>query len=317
MLKKWGETVFNYIRQLRSPTFFDFCACIGIIPIAYLHTNFKGIYLVFFSLFLMCYTLSKKSVREYHNKWLSLILLWSLMGVFLHSWVVNADSGAYKWINFQLMSEGFIYIFFSIMLLVTIIKFGKNYRLLFITLPIAFIPMYQKMVHCGQMSLMLAVLLGVIVYFMSKSRKRVIWFIIGIFGTLVIANYKWLLMKFECRPYVWIELLRQIYENFWFGTGYNKLLRPDNMVWVREIGTITCGWLFRHNDYLSIVAFLGFPIIIPIVGVIHKLIKRFKTSPKAIFIYAVLILCFFQITMFEADKALFIITILGYLHGEL
>jgi len=319
IIRKAIEIVIKGIKKLflsPMPSLFDIVVCLGVIPIGYLQKEFQGFYLVFFTLFLLCLTMSIKRYKEYRNIWLTLLLLWSFAGIFVHSWVVNINSVCYKYLNFYLMSEGFIYILFGTLLFWVIATRGKNLSLLWITVPIALVPLYQKSVYCGQMSYLMALGLAIVIYSFIRGYIKV-----GILATLIIAiiavlNYDWLCLKFNCRPYVWIQLCKEILKHPFVGSGFNKYLLPDNMIWVEKIGTIEYGWLFRQNDYLSIGAFLGFPILIPIIGFISTLIMKFKKSWKIIPILSFVLVCFFQITMFEPYKAFIIVTILGALQVE-
>lgn len=299
-----------------GPSLLDIFVCLGVIPIGHLKLEFQGLYLVFFTFLLLMLSIYKHYERSCKNIWLVLIGVWAFIGIFIHSWCVNSQSVAYRYLNFYLMSEGFIYIFAGIMYLHTVVNKCSNLRLLWITIPIALVPMFQKQVYCGQMSYILALMLGIMVY--NAIKKRFIFTVIMVTGFLIIALYNmaWLIMKFNCRPYVWIQMLKSIAQYPLFGSGFNKYLIPNNMIWVEQIGSIEYGWLFRHNDYLSITSFLGVPILIPIIGFVCHYLNKFKNSWKLIIFSSFVIVSFFQITMFDAYKAFIILTTLGYLHIE-
>ena len=298
------------------PSLFDLVVCLGIIPIGHISREFKGFYLVFYTFFLIALSISTKFSRNYKNIWLALIMLWSFIGIFIHSWIVNTNSVTYKYFNFYLMSEGFIYVFAGTLYLYMIINKCKNLRLLWLTLPIALIPLINVQVHTGQMSYILALIVGLVIYSFRKSYWTLSFIMLSGLVIVAVSNISWLIMKFECRPYVWIQLIRNIVQYPLVGTGFNKLLQPDNMIWVTQIGTIEYGWLFRHNDYLSIAAFLGLPILIPIIGLTCNFYNKFKDSWKLIILSSFVIVAFFQITMFDMYKAFIILTVLGYLHVE-
>ena len=312
------RAVKNTVKALFSPmpSLFDLFVCLGIVPIGFINKTFQGHYLVFYTIFLFIISFMYKCQRNYKNVWFTLILLWSFYSIFVHSYLVNVNSVMFKYLNFYLMSEGFLYILFGIIYLYLITVKAKNLRLLWITLPIALIPLFRMQLHCGQMSYILALVLSVIIYNIRKQYWTLAF--IALSGVIVIAilNLSWLVMKFNCRPYIWWHMIKGIMDYPFVGTGFNRLLQPDNMTWVTQIGKLEYGWLWRHNDYLSLAGYIGLPILIPIIGLIKSFHDKFRDSWKIIVFTSFVIVCFFQMTMFDPYKAFIILTILGYLHIE-
>jgi hypothetical protein len=224
--------------------------------------------------------------------------------------------GAYNWVNYCLMSEGFIYLFFSIWFLRTVSTHSVNLRWLWFTIPFAIYPIVVFMLRTRQMSFLLSFALATLIYLIMTKRYKI--YIVALIFTivLVISKYQWILFKWNCRPYSWIELGRQIMEHPFVGTGYNKTLIPDNMMWIRQIGNVVYGWLWRQNDYLSIASFLGLPILIPIAMFLKDLFMRFRKFAYVVLFMAFCLTSFMQITMFVPEKALIVITLLSFFYSE-
>lgn len=313
MRKVWG-----WLLQMVCPTpsLTDFVFAIGIIPIGFIDRLYQGIYLVSLSLLLFAFSIAREDTKKFVSPALSFILFWSFISIFLHSTLLPTKSVMYNYVNFSLMSESFIYILAGILLLKTVIGKVVNIRLLYLTIPIALIPVVNKMLYFGQVTPVFAVLLAFAFYFIGRQKKIFVVLTSLLALTILITNFQWVAMKFNCRPYVNIELLRQISENFWKGTGFNRFLTPDNLIWVRQIGNFEYGWLYRHNDFLSITAFMGVPILLGIVLFLKELFDRVRYTPWIIMFTAIVLMCCFQITMFLPDKALIIIACMVTMYCE-
>jgi hypothetical protein len=290
------------------PSFFDLSVMASVFGILWLPKEHQGIYLVFFSAYLCSLTLMLKPNREWKSTGLSLFVIWSFLSLFKHSWMVNTSSVVYKWINFSLMSEGFIYILFGAFLLKNIVNYSRNIKLLYLLLPIAMIPWIKVMLFHGQVSPILGLAIAFIIYLIMKKE-----YLVAILLTLPVIigcciKHEWIAMKWACRPYVWIELLRQMQEHPFVGSGFNKFLTPDNLTWIRQIGAVVYGWIYRHNDYLSIAAFIGTPVLLTIGLFITEVFNRLKKNWLVVPFMAIVIMCFFQITMFSSEKAFLLIT---------
>lgn len=323
-MKKWARRLLDYFSN-PSLTFFDVAVVLGVLPIGYLYYQYRGIYFTFFSILLIILSQCCKQFKSVKSLWITLLLLWSFISIFIHSWSLTEGSVIYKWINFSLMSEGFIYIFFGALLFKTIAEYGRNLRLLYITVPLSLIPTINDMAYHGQISMLGAFVLSGVIYLCFTKRVKfaviltLLFLLFGAFVRLGGANlniYQWIHMKFVCRPYVWVELSKQIIEHPIVGSGFNKFLLPDDMVWVRQIGTVVYGWLYRHNDYLSIAAFIGLPVLIPIVMILKGIFMRLQRFVYIVPFMAFCICSFFQITMFQPEKALPIIVLTALFYVE-
>lgn len=299
-----------------TPSLLDVTFAIGIIPIGFFDRQFQGIYLVGLSLLLFAFSMGREDTKGFVSPGLSFILFWSFVSIFLHGTSLPTKSVMYNFINFSLMSEAFIYILAGILLLKTVIGKVVNIRLLYITIPIALIPIINKAVYFGQVTPIFAVLLAFFLYFIGRQKKIFVVLTSVVTLTILIMNFQWVAMKFNCRPYVNIELLKQIGESYWIGTGFNRFLTPDNLVWVRQIGNFEYGWLYRHNDFLSITAFMGVPILLGIIIFLKELFDRIRYTPWVVMFTAIILMCLFQITMFLPDKALIIIACMVTMYCE-
>ena len=90
----------------------------------------QGMFFVFgtFVLFGLSFFCDKQ--REFKNKYLGLFILWSLAGVFIHTFNVGLTTGMTAgFLNFCLMSEGFIYVLCACLLFWLIVSFSKNFKI--------------------------------------------------------------------------------------------------------------------------------------------------------------------------------------------
>jgi len=287
---------------LRLPSLFDLCVA-GFLGITYIKQPFhQGVFFVFYSIFLYCLTLGLKPVRDYKSTPLALLLVWSLAMVFCHNsmdFTHRPNSLINYYFNVSMMFEGFIFIFCGSLLLFSIMRFATNLKFVFLLLPIAVAPLVNEYAYGGRMTIPLGIALSVIIYLFLTNRRKIAS-IISLVGLIsLIPTWSWMKMKFACRPLVWQELLTQIKENPISGTGFNQTLSPDNMVFVRPEDF---GWIYRHNDILSITAYLG---IIAGVLLFWFITQSFIQIGKSIYLIpflSIILICSFQMTFFTPDK---------------
>ena len=298
------------------PSLFDIVVCLGVIPIGHIDRLYQGIYLVLYSLVLLSLSMGIECKRKFKSVGASLILGWSLLSVYFHSVGLNTQSLMFKYINFSLMAESFIYVLAAFLIVRTVVTKATNIRPLLITIPIALAPLVSKMIYFGQMTPLFSVLLAFVFLLGWKKKYAVQVFVVVVGLIIFILNYNWIAMKFNCRPYVMIELSRQIMDNTLVGTGFNRFLTPDNLVWVREIGGLEYGWLYRHNDFLSITAFSGLPILVGIGVFMRELWVAVRGSIYTVAYLTIALTCFFQITMFLPDRALIVLLTICLMYCE-
>ena len=312
MIKKWGGKVIDYFFNPR-PTLFDLCVCFGILGISFVRPALRGFYLEFYAIFLVVIGFNYKEKRCFNGSSLTLLCLLGLISLFVHSFYVNFGGLSFQYLNFYLMHEGFSYIFFSALLFYIVVKKSTNLRLLLFVLPVVGKDWFARMMHGGQMSPILALGVGFIVYLIYKKRYKWALFVGIVALDIMVYNYDWLMMKFTCRPYIWKDLLGRIIDHPFIGNGFNKLLIPDNLIKVKAWGNT---WLYRQNDFLSLMAYIGAFAIIPIGLFIKELAVRFKRTWFIAPLVAYCVLCFFQVTFVHPDRTSIILLSLAWFYVE-
>jgi hypothetical protein len=288
---------------LRLPSLFDVCVA-GLLAITYIKQPFhQGVFFVFYTIFLYCITLGMTPCRDYKSTPLALLLVWSLAMVFCHNSIEfikhNPKSIINYYFNVSMMFEGFIFILCGSLLLFSIMRFAKDLRFVFLLLPIAVAPLVNEYTYGGRMTIPLGIATSVIIYLFLTNRQKIAS-VISLVGVMaLLPMWKWVAMKFACRPVVWQELLWQIKEHPLVGTGFNRTLNPDNMVYVRPDDY---GWLYRHNDILSLTAYLGIIAGILLLWFIAQSFKQIGTSIYLIPFLAIILISLFQMTFFTPDK---------------
>jgi len=253
-----------------------------------------------------------KPKRNYVSIPLGLLLIWSLAMVFCHNKInVVPNSIINYYFNVSIMFEGFIYMLCGIALFYSIVRYSKNPKFIFLLLPVAFYPITKNHIYGGRITIPAAFFISLIIY-LFLNRKIIIASLLSLVSVITaISIWPWVQMKFACRPYVWIELLKQIKDHPFVGSGFNHTLYPDNMMWVREINSTTYGWIYRHNDFLSIGAYLG---IIASVFIIWFVIENFKRIGISIYLIpflTIVLTSFFQMTLFLPTMAAICIVIVA------
>jgi len=298
----------NIVRGVASnrhlPSMFDL-ATVGILGITFFPDRFlQGTFFVFYSLFIFTLTLLFKPRREYTSTPLVLLILWSLAMVFTHNNIVVVPSSVINfYFNVSIMFEGFIYILCGFLLFRSLITHTKQPLLYLILLPISLIPLLKTGLYTGSTTLGAALAVSLTIYLFIKKEK-LLGFLAGITGiTIALLIWPWIQMKFICRPYLWIELLKRIGEHPFVGQGFNHTLQPDSMIWIRQIGAVVYGWIYAHNDYLHLASCLGFIVLPLLCWFVVETIRRIGNTIYLIPFLTIAIASFFQITMFLPNKA--------------
>ena len=297
------------IVRLRSliasgPAVFDFLIA-GILGITFISNQFlQGTFFVFYSILIFVLTLFMKPRRNYTSIPLALLVLWSFIMIFVHNKInVVPNSIINYYFNVSIMFEGFIYILAGVMLFRSVIMYSKGPNFIFALLPLSLIPLLKQGIHTGSITIGAALIMSMIIFLFLNREKWVAVLLTVASLTMASLMWPWINMKFICRPYVWIELLRQIKEHPFIGKGFNHTLLPDNMIWVRKIGTVIYGWLWAHNDYLNLAACLGAIVLVFLAWFVIETIRRIGNTVYLIPFLTIAIAACFQITMFMPDKA--------------
>lgn len=286
------------------PSVFDVVAS-GILATVFIQNRFyKGTFFIFYSIFIMTFSILLKPRRRFTSIPLWLFLAWALAMVFTHNEIKIVEGSVMNYyFNVAIMFEGFIYIFCGVMLLKTIIEHSKCMKYVYLMLPAILIPFIRTYSYGGRITPIVALVVSFIIYLILK-KDFVVASIVGLAGASVaLIKWPWVAMKFACRPYVMVELIKQMFEHPVKGSGFKSLLGAENMIWVRQIGDVVYGWIYRHNDFLSIGAYLGVFALICITLFVFESMFRIGITPYLIPFMAIILTCFFQMTMFEPDKA--------------
>lgn len=293
---------------LCSPiSLFDLCLA-GFLVTPFIQDPTKQeIYFVFYIIFLVCISIGLKPMRSYRSIPLMFLTLWAFAGIFIHSFIIPCEESIVRrYISMYLMSEGFIYILFGSLFISIVVKHSKNIRIFYLLIPISMIPLLQKAAIGVSMTFVFSIAVSVIIYLFIKKGNLLlipnfIWgfLLIGISSIFALINWPYIMMKWTARPYVWKQLIKEIIEHPFVGSGfYHGLGHPDHMIDVEIYG-----WLWRHNDWLSLGAYLGAAALIFIVWFYSKSIRKIGIRPALIPMLIIGIMSCFQITMFSYDKA--------------
>jgi hypothetical protein len=286
------------------PSVFDFCI-VGILFSNFLQEEHKKqIFFVFYTIFLLCMTFIMRQKRDYESIPLVLFVLSGFIGVFTHSFLIYKSSICFQYLNFYLLSEGFLYILFGAIFLIIAVRYSKNLKFILLLLPFVFYPYLTKItslksvIQSARFTIIFSGLISYLFYyFIRKKYKIAIPILLGM-AAFAMKYWDAIKLKFICRPDLWKVLILKIKERPFIGHGFNKTLSPDNMTlhsyW---------GWLYNHNDYLALGSYLGIFSVIFVISFILVTLKKIGINPYLPLFLMIVIVPFFQMTMFEIDKA--------------
>ncbi len=303
-MKGWSTKIARWFGGLirPRPSLFDLCLAGYLITPFIKDTTIQEIYFIFYSIFLTCISIGLKPRRDYRSIPLMLLTLWAFAGVFIHSFVIPCEeSTVRRYINMYLMSEGFIYTLFSALLITMVVKHSKNIKIFYVLIPIAMIHLVKRAMIEASMTFLFSIVVAIIIYLLL--RRKFTWAITSInLGILLAAaNISTIKTKWVARPYVWKQLLLEIKKHPFVGSGfYHELGHPNNMIWVEQDGY---GWLWRHNDWLSLAAFLGILALVFMLWFYISSIRKIGIRLALIPILAIGIMSCFQLNMFHLDRA--------------
>lgn len=284
-----------------APSFFDLCLA-GFLALPFIKDGYRQqIFFIFYIIFLTCVSIGLKPERGYRSIPLMLLSLWAFCGVFIHSYVICEESITMKYLNMYLLSEGFIYILFGSLFILTVIKHSRNTRIFYLLIPIGLVPLVKQVIGTPNVTLVASIGISAIIYLILRQK----WLYASILANsgLILAFFNWPLIqnKWPARPLVWKQLIKEISKHPWFGSGfYHGLEHPNNMIWVEQGGY---GWLWRHNDWLSLGAFLGIFAIVFILWFYISSMKRIGIRLALIPLLAIGTMSFFQMNMFRVERA--------------
>lgn len=290
------------------PTLLDLCIVLGIAGMGFAPQCLQGFYFCFYSAFIVVMSFRYQDVRKIDNSSLTLLCLLSLTGLFIHSFEYTPKSISFQYLNFYMMFEGFIYVFAGCLLFSVVASKAKNLRLLFLTLPFCLLKTIDSFIYSGRGSIIFAIAIALIVYLLMNKKFTWASAILTASIFFFILKHDWFLMKWRCRLPLWHDMYFNLWKHPFIGTGFNKLLVPDNMMVSASWGRT---WLFKHNDYLNILNVLGVFAIIPITMFMWNVLNIVKRSWYFVPCLGIAILMFVQMTIFRGDMALAIVVFLG------
>jgi len=320
----------DWVRRFLTPcpSFFDLLVS-GLVFVIYFKNPLnQALFFVNYSILIFLVTLFMKPKRQYRNVFLYALGIWSLLSVFIHQRVIVVpDCVINAYFNKSFMSEGFLYVLTGILVIRSIVMYGKNMNFIYIFALVAYLSFLPAMQYRGSMTPMMAIFVSVAVW--GLLQKKFVHNLIGIGLSIIGAsvaymNWTWLSLKFRCRPDVWAYLWNDMWKldtsfysrnpiyifneyipmqiaekiHWVFGNGFCKFLW-GNMVSMPEKGW---NWLYRQNDILSFGNYLGVPALILLTFFILSSLKVIGKKPALIGFLAIVIICWFQMTMFYPDK---------------
>ena len=292
-------------------------AIASILALSFIKNPFyQGMYFVFCSIFIVCLSQSQKPLREYSSLPLSLLLVWSLAGVFVRERVDIVKTPLMNnWLNTSIMFEGFVYVLFGVILFITVVKHASNTKFLLCSVLVALIPVLGKLHDEVNVSLLASVGIATLVYLVLNKQ----WVKARTLAALSVfpIYFKWdhIMMKWQSRPQMWRTLFEDMISNPTFGSGFNNTLKPENMVLLsygnRQHPDWVYGWTFRHNDILSIGAYLG---VVAFIAVLWFCLDCFKQTKRSVWIIPMLtifLMCNFKMTFFYPERAAICIVLMA------
>lgn len=284
-----------------------------ILAIAYWQDGYQRLLIFCFGvLALLCMSFGLKRIRNFSSIPLSMLLVWCLASVFIHSYNVNPDSITFMYLNVYLLSEGFIYLLTGALFLMLTINYTKRFWIYCPIIAIAMIPSMQKIIVHGRVSIPLAFAISLTIYGFMRKKYLIssLAVLIASIGTAV--NWKWICMKWEVRPMVWMSMINEIKQHPFIGMGWTKTLGPNHMNAIKhDYATEIWGMVWRHNDYLSLGSYLGVIATILLIWFAIEMIYKTRTTPMVVGVMAVLIAPIFQMTFFRVDKAIIFLAIIA------
>lgn len=328
----------RHIKRLVNPrpTFFDLCVggfgCI----LLFKNLSDRAIFIVLYTAFLCALGFISPPKRRFHSFPLGAIILWALLGLFLHHFEIYPISFTSKWPNYYLMAEGFLYILFGSLFIKTVIEHSTNLLYIYVLIPIIFIPWYKGLFYLGSVTPLAAICVSTVI-FLFITRRFLIASIISLAGVVgAILNWPWICLKFACRPLIWGQLFKNMFyhaikregntiidvgielspffqrfidkyipEKFqpWlasiYGSGFSEYLGRE-YTWVDKD---KFGWAFRQNDFLALGECLGPIVFVLIIWFVAESLIRIGRRPALIGFLTIVLVCAFQQTMFFPGKA--------------
>ena len=301
---------------LRSAAFTLVLNLYFLISIPICHGRFRwdmgqSIYFVFGILFLFCVSLLCEQKRKLNNPWLGLFLLISLLSVFLHNFYFTPTTKYF--INFSLMSEGFIYVLCGILLYKLIYEYGETllrwYPCLWIASGVWLVNRFHFTSFCSSIwSICGAITIGMLVYLFYKKRF-VLFYFSGFIATLSLWKYWFYICeKAQTRFLAWKQVIGELNV---FGSGFDQSFNAntvDTMTHHRRV--------FINNDFLSIAKDLGIFALFAVVLIILHVFKHTRTDKLFFVCLAVIVLSLVKTSWYFVYNSILFIPLFSLLEAR-
>ena len=276
-----GSLVLKEAKKWGIPSLFDVCVMVAICVLPFTRAKGlswmagKSVFLVYSSIFLICLSMCLKPRREYKSIPLMILAVWSLSCVFRYNYYVGSASSA--WMNWNLMNEGFIYVFFGVLLIRTVVVYAKAYRWYYIPIGMMFL-LYIRIALIGDasgmwsMTPLMAPCMAVVV--MLYARRKWFLFTVATLLAITLALSKWvvdkdryipwIVYKFKMRPIMWTNMIAGYCNpkmEFQPGLMDRPFGRGFSHLWNNRPGWFWSGpldgWAFIQNDLIELGRNLG------------------------------------------------------------
>ncbi len=237
----------------------------------------QKLYFVFGVIALYLLSLFSEPKRRLKDWRIGAFALWAFFLMFWHSqiWV---DSITYRYLNFYLMSEGFIHVFAAILLYRLVYEYVDKLPALYF----AIIFYIGRGFIIKSLTPIFAVAICSLIWCIMKKKWQWFGLILVLSCAFIGMNSHYIWLKWQARAFAWPYTIEEIIQHPFLGIGFDKGLM-SNLILGRN------GWCYIHNDFLNVAKDLGLPALILIGVYLKDLIKRFD-----ILCFGLLLMGFFQ-----------------------
>lgn len=258
-----------------------------------------SMYFVFGTMVLYSISLFMPPLRKLKNPWMGAFLLWSLAMLFLHNFVIRPDSITSRYMNFYLMSEGFLYVLTTVLLFKTLYEHCQKSAYLYAGLWMATGVFLAQSALRPSFSFWTSASVVTFIYLLLRKKYVVIFCALIVIATMAFNLWPDISNKLRTRPYSMAYVLTEIKQSPITGHGFDTSLLSNFY-----LGHY--GWTYRNNDYLNIARDLGVPALVLIAGFLWTFFRRVKRFDLLAACCAVFLLTAAYQTTFYHFKNMFV-----------
>lgn len=242
----------------------------------------QKLYFVFGVIVLYLLSLFTKPKRILTDWRIVSFALWAMFLMFWHSqiWV---DSVTYRYLNFYMMSEGFVHVLAAILFYKLIYEYVDELPAVYVALAVYI----GRGFFIKSLTPIFTVAICSLIWCAVKKYWNIAFLIIFYIVFFISFNTHYIWLKWQARFFTWPHTIREIMQHPFLGTGFDKNIM-QNMV----IGPH--GWCYRHQDFLNVTKDLGILALGLICIFLFGFIKRFKFELLDILCLGTLIIGCFQ-----------------------